>query len=242
MSFVLLLVYNCSGLFITIQVKMSSRARKKAAKRADKSVAARDRWKLAKELVIRHEVEMTESFNTPHQSATSSNGGLNGAEANANGSKNHEYQVHTERFGRAYNQIGTDRTMKTNNDKLSFTGVVSLATEDRPQRPMLEVAFKGLTLSIGKKKLLQCVTGKLSPGRVTAIMGPSGAGKTTFLNAVLGKTSGYKKDGLVLINGLPESMLSYKKIIGFVPQDDIVHGNLTVQENLWFNARCRYAK
>ena len=32
--------------------------------------------------------------------------------------------------------------MKTNNDKLSFAGVVSLATEDRPQRPMLEVAFK----------------------------------------------------------------------------------------------------
>jgi len=87
---------------------------------------------------------MTGSFNTPHQSATSSNGGLNGAEANANGSKNHENltQVHTERFGRAYNQIGTDRTMKTNNDKLSFAGVVSLATEYRPQRPMLQVAFQ----------------------------------------------------------------------------------------------------
>ncbi|PUZ38885.1 hypothetical protein GQ55_9G231900 [Panicum hallii var. hallii] len=244
LSFVLLLVYNCSGLFITIQVKMSSRARKKAAKKANKSAAARERWKLAKELAIRHEVEMPESFNTPQQSATSSNGGLNGAEANANGSKNHENltQVHTERFGRAYNQIGTDRTMKTNNDKLSFAGVVSLATEDRPQRPILEVAFKGLTLSIGKKKLLQCVTGKLSPGRVTAIMGPSGAGKTTFLNAVLGKTSGYKKDGLVLINGIPESMQSYKKIIGFVPQDDIVHGNLTVEENLWFSSCCRLSK
>jgi len=35
---------------------MSSRSRKKAAKRADKSAAARERWKLAKELVLRHEV------------------------------------------------------------------------------------------------------------------------------------------------------------------------------------------
>ncbi|CAN6305033.1 unnamed protein product, partial [Urochloa humidicola] len=213
LSFVLIVVYNCSGLFITIQVKWSSRARKKAAKKANKSAAARERWKLAKELLIRREVEMPEPFNTPQQSATSSNEELNGAG----------------RVGRVYNQVDTDRA-KINNDKLTFSGVVSLVTQDRPQRPMLEVAFRGLTLSIGKKKLLKCVTGKLSPGRVTAIMGPSGAGKTTFLNAVLGKTSGYKKDGIVLINGIPESMQSYKKIIGFVPQDDIVHGNLTVEE------------
>ncbi|CAN6283386.1 unnamed protein product [Urochloa humidicola] len=226
LSFVLILVYNCSGLFITVQVKMSSRARKMAEKRANKSAAARERWKLAKELLIRREVEMPESFNTPQQSATSSTEELNGAE----------------RVGRVYNQVDTDRATKINNDKLTFSGVVSLLTQDRPRRPMLEVAFKGLTLSIGKKKLLKCVTGKLSPGRVTAIMGPSGAGKTTFLNAVLGKTSGYKKDGIVLINGIPESMQSYKKIIGFVPQDDIVHGNMTVEENLWFSSSCRFSK
>lgn len=40
--------------------------------------------------------------------------------------------------------------------------------------------------------------------------------------------------GLTLINGKNESFHSYKKIIGFVPKDDIVHGNLTVEENLWF--------
>lgn len=44
---------------------------------------------------------------------------------------------------------------------------------------------------------------------------------------------------MILINGKIEPLRAYKKIIGFVPQDDIVHGNLTVQENLWFNARCR---
>lgn len=71
-------------------------------------------------------------------------------------------------------------------------------------------------------------------------MGPSGAGKTTFLNAVAGKVvAGCKVSGSVLVNGKVGNIRSYKKIIGFVPQDDIVHGDLTVEENLWFSARCR---
>ncbi|KAL6842406.1 hypothetical protein ACP4OV_027833 [Aristida adscensionis] len=239
LSFVLLLVYNCSGLIISIQVKLSSRSRKKAAKIANESAVARERWKLVKELVLRHEIEMPESFNIHEQSATSSDGPQHAAKANASRPKNLMH-LRTEQFRYAYNQ--TNRGTQLDAEKLTISGVVSLVTENRARRPMLEVAFRDLTLSIGKKKLLQCVTGKLSPGRVTAIMGPSGAGKTTFLNAVLGKTSGYKKDGVVLINGKAGSMQSYKKIIGFVPQDDIVHGNLTVEENLWFSLCCRLTK
>lgn len=106
-------------------------------------------------------------------------------------------------------------------------------------RPLLKVEFKDLTLSLGKKKLLRSINGELRPGRVTAVMGPSGAGKTTFLNAVTGKVAGYKVSGSVLVNGRHDNIRSYKKIIGFVPQDDVVHGNLTVEENLWFSAKCR---
>lgn len=78
------------------------------------------------------------------------------------------------------------------------------------------------------------------PGRITAVMGPSGAGKTTLLSALAGKTVGCTISGSILINGKSDPIHSYRKIIGFVPQDDIVHGNLTVEENLWFSARCRY--
>jgi ABC-type multidrug transport system fused ATPase/permease subunit len=225
-----------------MQVKLSSRSRKKAERIAKESAAARERWKLAKDLVLANEVEMSKSSCTPEQLAVSSDGVLHASEADTKRPKNRKTLMHarTERFRRAYNQIDNERALQLDNDNLTRSGMVSLVNENRAQRPMLEVAFRDLTLSIGKKKLLQCVTGKLSPGRVTAIMGPSGAGKTTFLNAVLGKTSGYKKDGLVLINGKPGSMQSYKKIIGFVPQDDIVHGNLTVEENLWFSLCCRY--
>ncbi|CAL5048026.1 unnamed protein product [Urochloa decumbens] len=145
-------------------------------------------------------------------------------------------------FKYAYGQIEKEKAMENETKNLTFSGVISLATEeDMRKRPTIEIAFKDLTLTLkgSKKKLLRSVTGKLMAGRVAAVMGPSGAGKTTFLSAIAGKATGCQTTGMILINGKMEPIRAYKKIIGFVPQDDIVHGNLTVQENLWFNARCR---
>ncbi|KAM0848098.1 hypothetical protein ACQ4PT_054584 [Festuca glaucescens] len=150
-------------------------------------------------------------------------------------------------FKYAYGQIEKEKALELEleqqpNSNLTFSGVISMATdEDIRTRPRIEIAFKDLTLTLkgSKKKLLRSVTGKLMPGRVAAVMGPSGAGKTTFLSAIAGKATGCATSGMILINNRVEPIRAYKKIIGFVPQDDIVHGNLTVQENLWFNARCR---
>ncbi|CAD6336693.1 unnamed protein product [Miscanthus lutarioriparius] len=145
-------------------------------------------------------------------------------------------------FKYAYGQIEKEKAMEQESQNLTFSGVISMATdEDIKKRPTVEIAFKDLTLTLkgSKKKLLRSVTGKLMAGRVAAVMGPSGAGKTTFLSAIAGKATGCETTGMILINGKTEPIRAYKRIIGFVPQDDIVHGNLTVQENLWFNARCR---
>ncbi|MED6207119.1 putative white-brown complex protein 30 [Stylosanthes scabra] len=142
----------------------------------------------------------------------------------------------------AYGKIEKEKAQQDKN--LTFSGVISMAStadEEIKSRPAIEVSFKDLTLTLrGKKKhVLRCVTGKLSPCRVSAVMGPSGAGKTTFLSALAGKVRGCTMTGSILINGKHESIHCYQKIIGFVPQDDIVHGNLTVEENLRFSARCR---
>ena len=156
-------------------------------------------------------------------------------------------QLHsrTQIFRYAYGQIEKEKALQEQNKDMTFSGVINMASEFeiRP-RPPIEVHFKDLTLTLkGKNKhLLRCVTGTLSPGRVSAVMGPSGAGKTTFLSALTGKAAaGCTTTGSILINGKSDSIQSYKKVIGYVPQDDIVHGNLTVEENLWFSARCRYA-
>ncbi|KAJ3672172.1 hypothetical protein LUZ60_006893 [Juncus effusus] len=153
-----------------------------------------------------------------------------------------EMHTRSQIFKYAYGQLEKEKALQQQNKNLTFSGVISMATDsDIQTRPVIEVAFKDLTLTLkgSKKRLLRSVTGKLMPGRVAAVMGPSGAGKTTFLNALAGKATGCETSGLVLINGKIEPIRAYKKIIGFVPQDDIVHGNLTVEENLWFSARCR---
>ena len=153
-------------------------------------------------------------------------------------------QTHTQIFKYAYAQLEKERAQQQENEKLTFSGIVNLATHpETRKRPLIEISFKDLTLTLKAKNkhLLRCVTGKIKPGRITAVMGPSGAGKTTFLSAVAGKAIGCRMTGLIHINGRNDSIHSYKKIIGFVPQDDIVHGNLTVEENLWFSAKCRYA-
>ncbi|KAF3613398.1 hypothetical protein FXO38_36256 [Capsicum annuum] len=125
---------------------------------------------------------------------------------------------------------------------MTFSRVLHMASEfGISRRPSIEVHFKDLTLTLkGKHKhILRCVIGTLSPGRVSIVMGPSGARKTTFLFALIGKpTAGCTTTGSILINGKSESIQSYKKVIGYVTQDDIVHENLTVEDNLWFSARC----
>ncbi|RID56695.1 hypothetical protein BRARA_F00123, partial [Brassica rapa] len=142
----------------------------------------------------------------------------------------------------AYNQIEKEKAREVENRNLTFSGIVNMATySEMKKRTLMELSFKDLTLTLKSngKHLLRCVTGSMKPGRITAVMGPSGAGKTSLLSALAGKAVGCKLSGLILINGKELSIHSYKKIIGFVPQDDIVHGNLTVEENIWFHANCR---
>ena len=87
------------------------------------------------------------------------------------------------------------------------------------------------------KKILKGVSGSIQSGSMWAVMGGSGAGKSTFFNVLMGKTR--HTGGVIKVNGHPKDMAKYKKLIGFVPQDDIVIPELTVRENILHSARCR---
>ncbi|OTB03679.1 hypothetical protein M426DRAFT_60073 [Hypoxylon sp. CI-4A] len=87
------------------------------------------------------------------------------------------------------------------------------------------------------RPILQNVTGSIDRGSLTAVMGGSGAGKSTFVNVLMGKTT--NTGGSVMINNIPGKIKRYKKLIGYVPQDDIVLPELTVYENILHSARIR---
>jgi len=70
-----------------------------------------------------------------------------------------------------------------------------------------------------------------------AVMGPSGAGKTTFLSVLMGKVK--RTAGCLFINGKENEMSKFKKIIGYVPQEDIMLRELTVRENIAYSAKIR---
>jgi ABC-type multidrug transport system ATPase subunit len=79
------------------------------------------------------------------------------------------------------------------------------------------------------------------PGKLIGIMGASGAGKTTLLNVMAGLVK--PTTGQVLINGFDIHAQKEKihGVIGYVAQDDLLIEELTVYENLYYNAKLCFA-
>lgn len=94
----------------------------------------------------------------------------------------------------------------------------------------------------GPKNISNHISLSIAPGEFVAIIGGSGAGKTTFMNAI----SGYNKatSGQVVINGddLYSNYDVIKSIIGYVPQQDIVYDNLKLYDMLLYAAKLRMPK
>lgn len=101
----------------------------------------------------------------------------------------------------------------------------------------LEVNVGGQTVNV-----VNDVTGRLCSGTMTALMGGSGAGKTSLLNSLCGRAYYGETTGTIMINGQEASIDSIKDQVGFVPQDDIVYAELTVLENLMFSGKFRLPK
>ncbi|HEX2283225.1 MAG TPA: FHA domain-containing protein [Mycobacterium sp.] len=127
------------------------------------------------------------------------------------------------------------------NVDLVFSGgtlVRRTETEAATRTGGLEV--HGVTWTIeGNKTLLDNISVSARPGTLTAVIGPSGAGKSTFARLVAGYT--HPTTGTVAFEGhdIHAEYASLRSRIGMVPQDDVVHGQLTVNQALMYAAELR---
>lgn len=84
--------------------------------------------------------------------------------------------------------------------------------------------------------LMLQVSTHIAPGMVTSVMGPSGIGKSTLLDAISGQLSRpFSMTGHVIVNGhAVQGMPAYQRQIGMLYQDPLLFEHLTVSDNIRF--------
>jgi ABC-type multidrug transport system ATPase subunit/ABC-type multidrug transport system permease subunit len=116
--------------------------------------------------------------------------------------------------------------------RLVFDGSAFVA---RSEQGALRLDAEGVGMRVGDKQILAETTLSVEPGQLVAFIGESGSGKTTLLKALAGVTT--PTSGSVSVNGEPVG--ARLTDIGYLPQDEIVHPDLTVTESLRYSARLR---
>uniref|UniRef100_A0A453GL75 ABC transporter domain-containing protein n=1 Tax=Aegilops tauschii subsp. strangulata TaxID=200361 RepID=A0A453GL75_AEGTS len=121
---------------------------------------------------------------------------------------------------------------------LPFTPL-SLTFEDIRYSVDMPEEVKAQGVKEDRLELLKGISGSFRPGVLTALMGVSGAGKTTLMDVLAGrKTSGYV-EGNITISGYPKKQETFARVSGYCEQNDIHSPNVTVYESLAFSAWLR---
>ena len=124
---------------------------------------------------------------------------------------------------------------------LLYTGeAIELSNLNNQIRLDAHKLLRKVTNKQGKEKIiLNNISLVIEPGQLITLVGGSGAGKSTLMKCLLGIAP--TTAGKVYLNGddLRKNWAVYRSQIGYVPQDDIIHRNLTVQEVLTYTCQLR---
>ncbi|XP_022752605.1 pleiotropic drug resistance protein 2-like [Durio zibethinus] len=90
-------------------------------------------------------------------------------------------------------------------------------------------------------QLLRDVSGAFRPGILTALVGVSGAGKTTLMDVLAGRKTGGYIEGSISISGYPKNQATFARVSGYCEQNDIHSPYVTVYESLLYSAWLRLA-
>lgn len=100
-------------------------------------------------------------------------------------------------------------------------------------------AMKARGVSEDRLELLKGVSGSFRPGVLTALMGVTGAGKTTLMDVLAGRKTGGYIEGSITISGYPKKQETFARISGYCEQTDIHSPHVTVYESLLYSAWLR---
>ena len=128
--------------------------------------------------------------------------------------------------------------------KLRYGAIRLEDSDDEATKLMAEhkpatLYFENVSYQLNGRIILSGIQGLCHPGEVTAIMGASGAGKTTFLDILARKNKRGQVDGDFYVNGEKVSASEYKNVVGFVDQEDTMLPTLTVHETILNSALLR---
>ncbi|MDP4267328.1 MAG: ATP-binding cassette domain-containing protein [Bacteroidota bacterium] len=131
--------------------------------------------------------------------------------------------------------LASGSTLKLPSGPLFYSDIVSKYLSDITSQKLLfkadNISYKFSETEYG----LRNISITEGAGKLVGIMGSSGAGKTTLLNVLSGINK--PSSGIVTINGINVHSGEIKGIIGYIPQDDLLIEELTVYENLYYNAK-----
>lgn len=112
---------------------------------------------------------------------------------------------------------------------------IKLMVDHRPA----SLYFENVSYVLNGKLILDGIGGLARPGEVMAIMGASGAGKTTFLDILARKNKRGEVSGDFYVNGEKVDDSDFKHVVGFVDQEDTMLPTLTVHETILNSALLR---
>jgi ABC transport system ATP-binding/permease protein len=120
-----------------------------------------------------------------------------------------------------------------------FTAEGNIERRDYRGNVTIEAKCVAVEVTRKRKRLIEGVSLTIYPSELVGLMGPAGAGKTTLMNSLNGYTR--PAEGAVLINSqdLYQNYDQFCGHIGYMPQDDIMHRDLTVGQALYYAARLR---
>ncbi|KAL3670757.1 hypothetical protein V7S43_003945 [Phytophthora oleae] len=137
------------------------------------------------------------------------------------------------------------RTPKSSASNTTGDYVVELDTREKNFTPVT-MAFEDLHYFVPNPKnpseqleLLKGINGFAVPGSITALMGSSGAGKTTLMDVIAGRKTSGKITGKILLNGYEANDLAIRRCTGYCEQMDVHSEAATIREALMFSSFLR---